>query len=87
MVFHELLKGDLSPELKQSLNITEDILALETPYAFPLPGGMDVFSFKLSIGTKAEWQKWEEEIDTSAALPRDIFACQVIIFIIVCSMG
>ena len=86
MVFHELLKGDISPELKQSLNITEDILPLETPYAFPLPAGMDVFSFKLAIGTKAEWQKWEEEIDTSAALPRDIFACQVIIHIVICSI-
>ena len=78
MVFHELLKGELSQKLKQSSNITEDILPLDAPYTFPLPRELDVFSFKLSITTKAEWQKWDEEVDTAAALPRDIFACQVI---------
>ena len=77
MVFHELLKGDLSQKLKQSANITEDILPLDAPYTFPLPRELDCFSFKLSITTKAEWQKWDEEVDTAAALPRDIFACQV----------
>ena len=77
LVFHELLKGDLSQKLKQSANITEDILPLDAPYTFPLPRELDCFSFKLSITTKAEWQKWDEEVDTAAALPRDIFACQV----------
>ena len=77
LVFHELLKGELSQKLKQSSNITEDILPLDAPYTFPLPRELDVFSFKLSITTKAEWQKWDEEVDTAAALPRDIFACQV----------
>ena len=71
------MKGELSQKLKQSSNITEDILPLDAPYTFPLPRELDVFSFKLSITTKAEWQKWDEEVDTAAALPRDIFACQV----------
>ena len=35
--------------------------------------------FKLVIGTKPEWRKWEEDIDASAPLPRDIYACQLII--------
>ena len=76
-VFHELQKGDPSQEMKDSLNITEDILPLDGAYAFPLPTDMDVFSYKLSIGTKCEWLKWEDDIDTAAPLPRDIFACQV----------
>ena len=63
--------------MKDSLNITEDILPLDGAYAFPLPTDMDVFSYKLSIGTKCEWLKWEDDIDTAAPLPRDIFACQV----------
>ncbi len=47
---------------------------------FPPPHDCDVFSYKLVIGTKPEWQKWEIDIDASAPLPRDIFACQVISF-------
>ena len=34
---------------------------------------------QLVIGTKPEWRKWEEDIDASAPLPRDIYACQLII--------
>ena len=78
-VFHELLKGDMSSSLKTSLNITNDIPALDTPYVFPLPKENSVFAYKLTIGTKSEWVKWEEDIDSSAPLPRDIFACQLII--------
>ena len=46
---------------------------------FPLPSeeGRDVFSYKLLVGSKPEWKRWEEDIDSSAPLPRDIFACQV----------
>ena len=79
MIFHELLKGDLSDSLKESLNLSVDIPSVETPYVFPLPKEKSVFSYKLTIGTKSEWIKWEDEIDSSAALPRDIFACQLII--------
>ena len=51
----------------------------DSQYVFPPPKEEDVFSWKLVIGTKPEWQKWEEDIDTSAPLPRDIYACQLII--------
>lgn len=76
-VFRELMKGDLSKELKESLQMPSYTPPLETPYVFPLPQESSVFSYKLVIGTKSEWQKWEEDIDTSAPLPRDIYACQV----------
>ncbi len=70
LVFHELMKGDLSNEVRTSLNLSTEVPALDTPYVFPLPKEATVFSYKLVIGTKSEWQKWEEEIDTSAPLPR-----------------
>lgn len=79
MVFHELMSGDLSQTTRDSMNLQGESAELETPYVFPLPKEQTVFSYKLAIGTKSEWVKWEEDIDNSAQLPRDIFACQLII--------
>lgn len=56
-----------------------EIPPLDNPYVFTLPKEHDVFSYKLVIGTKPEWHKWEEDIDSTAPLPRDIYACQLII--------
>ena len=53
MIFHELLKGDLPENLKESLNLSVDIPAVDAPYAFPLPKENSVFSYKLTIGKTA----------------------------------
>ena len=47
LIFTELLKGDLSDDLKKSLQLGAcDVPALETPYVFPPPKVNDVFSYK-----------------------------------------
>ena len=48
LVFTELLKGDISDELKKSLQLGGcDIPPLETPYVFPPPKDGDVFANKV----------------------------------------
>ena len=48
LIFLELLKGDLSDELKKSLQLGAcDVPPLETPYVFPLPKEHDIFSYKV----------------------------------------
>ena len=79
LIFKELLYGDLSEDLKTNLQINCDIPPMEIPYVFPMPHSGSVFDYKLVIGTKPEWIKWEEDIDSNAPLPRDIFACQLVI--------
>ncbi|QQP52952.1 Uncharacterized protein FKW44_005260, partial [Caligus rogercresseyi] len=48
--------------------------------SFPIPkeDSKSVFDYKLIIGTKPEWQRWELEA-SNTSLPRDIYACQLII--------
>ena len=53
--------------------------AASTQYVFSMPMEGTVFDYKLTIATKPEWSKWSEDIDSGAALPRDIYACQLII--------
>ena len=31
------------------------------------------------IHNKAEWTKWEDILNTNASLPRDVYACNMII--------
>ena len=52
---------------------------LRKAYVFPIPSAGRVFDYKLSIGTKPEWSKWDEDLDANAPLPRDINACQLVI--------
>ena len=38
-----------------------------------------VFNYQLVIHNKAEWVRWEDSLDSSVSLPRDIFAGNMII--------
>jgi dynein heavy chain len=79
IIFRELLSGDLSADTKGSLNISHDI-PLENPYLAPLPKTGSVFDYKLVLNEKqSEWKRWEEDVDMTVPLPREIYACQLII--------
>ncbi len=78
VIFRELLKE--SPDDKAiSDYLPCKVPQMEKAYVFPIPESGSVFDYKISIGTKPEWTKWEEDVDPNAPLPRDIFACQLII--------
>ena len=55
------------------------ICNFQVPYSLPVPKIGDVFSYQLSIHNRAEWVKWDESLDPSASLPRDIYAGNMII--------
>jgi len=79
-VCRRLLVGDLDEATAKEAGVSADqIPALNRPYVFPIPPEGDVFDYKLTIGTKPEWARWEEDVDPNAALPRDIYACQLVI--------
>lgn len=79
LVFRELLDGNLSSETKSKLGISGDIPTLVRPYVFPVPKTGKVFDFKLVIGTKPEWSRWEDDVDTTSLLPRDILPCHLVV--------
>ena len=78
-LFYQLLEGKLSAEVKQQFHLTVDIPDSKAPYSLPVPKQEDVFSYRLSIHNKAEWSKWEDALDGSASLPRDIYAGNMIV--------
>ncbi|XP_059098400.1 dynein axonemal heavy chain 7-like [Tigriopus californicus] len=79
VLFRELLRGVFSESSQKLFDIGPETSAPTKPYAFPLPSKGSVFDYKLTIGTKPDWSLWEEDVDTSLPLPRDIFACQLVI--------
>ena len=78
-LLYQLIEGKISDEFKKEFNISDDIPQIRAPYSLPVPKTGDVFAYKLSINNKAEWSKWEESLDPSASLPRDIYAGNMII--------
>jgi len=81
VVCRKLLNGDLDEDAAKLTGMTPDqIPALGRPYVFPIPAEGSVFDYKLlAVGTKPEWGRWEDDVDPNAALPRDIYACQLVI--------
>ena len=53
------------------LGLTCEVPTLVRPYVFPVPKSGSVFDFKLVIGTKPEWFRWEDDVDSAFQLPRE----------------
>ena len=45
----------------------------------PIPADCSIFDYKLNLTPTLNWVKWDTLVDTSTPLPREIFACQLII--------
>ncbi|CAB4061834.1 DNAH [Lepeophtheirus salmonis] len=65
------LKGKSDNEL-----IPKTFLLGNPLFHYPGEDQKTVFDFKLIVGTKPEWQKWDVEV-SNISLPRDIYACQL----------
>lgn len=48
-------------------------------HRIPIPAECFIFEYKLNLTPTLNWVKWDTLVDTSTPLPREIFACQLII--------
>jgi dynein heavy chain len=78
-LFYQLMDGALSQETRESFGITTEVEAPKSPYLLPVPGPGDVFAYQLVIHNKAEWAKWEDSMTSGSALPRDVYAGNMIV--------
>ena len=78
-LFYEIMEGKVTKETKQEFGITVDIQDLRFPYSLPIPKQDNVFAYQLVIHNKAEWVRWEDSLDATVSLPRDIYAGNMII--------
>nr|XP_040564670.1 dynein heavy chain 7, axonemal-like [Lepeophtheirus salmonis] len=80
--FNSEFKKIMYNENNEALNLSDNVINEENfsswEPTFPLPreDQKTVFDFKLIVGTKPEWQKWDVEV-SNISLPRDIYACQL----------
>lgn len=82
-MFHGLLEKKFPDSLIEQFGVPKEIVVpnLVKPYIFPIPKQNTVFDYKYVKEGKGKWKLWTDEMNSVAAIPRDIAANEIIITI------
>lgn len=81
LVFRALMEKNFPDNLYKAFNIPEELYVpvLTKPFIFPIPKQGSVFDYRFIKEGKGKWKAWQDDVNATPPIPRDIPVNQIII--------